>query len=204
MGKQMAPTGNTPVALLSTEKETDKSLAAQVSSKVFDVTSLARSYVKDLTTRAAVRAESLREQAMRLAVDRHVQVTTASAVGGAVTFGTAGGATGLVAGGAVGAVVGVPAALFTFGLSIPLCSTVGAVVGGGTGATVCGTTGLVGGGAVGYLGYAHKEEIKHGTTGVINKVGEYKDFGKAKVSESAAAITNKVCSVLGRSTKLEK
>merc|ERR1712087_388300 len=109
-----------------------------------------------------------------------------------------------VAGGAVGAAVGVPAALFTFGLSIPVCATVGAVVGGGTGATVCGTTGLVGGGAAGYLGHAHREEIKNGTTGVINKVGEYKDFGKAKVSESAAAITNKVCSVLGRSTKLEK
>merc|ERR1712050_281843 len=67
----------------------------------------------------------------------------------------------------------------TFGLSIPLCSTVGAVVGSGTGATVCGTAGLVGGGAAGYLGYAHKEEIKHGTTNAINKVGEYKDYGKA-------------------------
>merc|ERR1712050_674603 len=133
-----------------------------------------------------------------------VQVTTASAVGGAVSFGTAGGVTGLVAGGAVGAAVGVPAALFTLGLSIPVCATVGAVVGGGTGATVCGTTGLVGGGTAGYLGYAHKEEIKNGTTGVINKVSEYKDCGKAKVSESAAAITNRVCSVLGRSTKLEK
>merc|ERR1712039_909640 len=121
--------------------------------------------------------------------------------GGAVTFGSAGGATGLVAGGAVGAAVGVPAALFTFGLSIPFCSTVGAVIGGGTGATVCGTTGLVGGGTAGYLGYAHREEIKTGTTSVINKVGEYKDCGKAKVSDSVVAITNRVCNVLGRSSK---
>merc|ERR1712228_943535 len=100
-----------------------------------------------------------------------------------------------------GAAVGVPAALFTLGLSIPLCSTVGAVVGGGTGATVCGTTGLVSGGAAGYLGYAHKEEIKHGTISVINKVGEYKDYGKAKVSDSFVAVTNKVSNVLGRSSK---
>merc|ERR1712060_644828 len=137
-----------------------------------------------------------RAQAVRLAADRHAQVTTASAVGGAATMGTAGGATGLVAGGAVGAAVGVPAALFTFGLSIPVCATVGAVVGGGTGATVGGTTGLVGGGTAGYLGYAHKDEIKDGATSVINKVGEYKDFGKAKVSESAGAITSRVSSVL--------
>merc|ERR1712051_712405 len=106
-----------------------------------------------------------------------------------------------VAGGAVGAAVGVPAALFTFGLSIPACATVGAVVGGGTGATLCGATGLVGGGTVGYLGYAHKEEIKNGTTSVINKVAEYRDYGMAKVSESAVTITNKVSSVLGRSTR---
>merc|ERR1712217_811533 len=125
----------------------------------------------------------------------------ASAVGGAATLGTAGGVTGLVAGGTVGAAVGVPAALFTFGLSIPVCATVGAVVGGGTGATVCGTTGLVGGGTAGYLGYAHKEEIKSGTTGVINKVGEYKDCGKAKVSDSVVAITNRVSSIIGRSSK---
>merc|ERR1711920_326332 len=117
------------------------------------------------------------------------------------TLGTAGGVTGLVAGGAVGAAVGVPAALFTLGLSIPFCATVGAVIGGGTGATVCGTTGLVGGGTAGYLGYAHREEIKTGTTSVINKVCEYKDCGKLKVSDSVVAITNRVSSILGRSSK---
>merc|ERR1711920_672874 len=107
------------------------------------------------------------DQAIRLAVDRHVQVTTASAIGGAVTFGSAGGATGLVAGGAVGAAVGVPAAIFTFGLSIPFCATVGAVVGGGTCATVGGTTGLLTGGAAGYHVYAHKEGIKDGAASAI-------------------------------------
>merc|ERR1712050_219252 len=145
--------------------------------------------------------KTLRTQAMKLAANTQAQVTAASAICGAGTLGAVGGGTGLVAGGVIGAGVGLPAALFTFGLSIPFCSTVGAVVGGGTGATVCGATGLVGGGTAGYLGYAHKEEIKNGTTGVINKVSEYKDCGKAKVSESVVAITNRVSSILGRSSK---
>merc|ERR1711915_474228 len=101
------------------------------------------------------------------------------------------GVTGLVAGGAIGAAVGVPAALFTFGLSIPVCATVGAVVGGGTGVTVGGTTGLVTGGTVGYQAYAHKEGIKDGAANLINK-------GKATMSASTVFITTKVGSALGR------
>merc|ERR1712190_98137 len=114
---------------------------------------------------------------MKLAVDPHAQVTAASAMVGAGTLGAVGGVSGLVGGGAVGAAVGVPAAIFTFGLSIPVCATVGAVVGGGTGATVGGTTGLVTGGAAGYHGYANKEGIIDGTTNAINT-------GKAKVATS--------------------
>merc|ERR1711972_133991 len=87
--------------------------------------------------------------------------------------------------------VGVPAALFTFGLSIPFCATVGAVVGGGTGATMGGTTGLVTGGAAGYQVYAHKEGIKDGAASVINK-------GKETVSASSEFITTKVGNVFGR------
>merc|ERR1712125_120504 len=124
------------------------------SSGMKDATTLAQSYVRDLTMRAAVKAETLRTQAMKVAADPQAQVTGASAIVGAGTLGAVGGGVGLVGGGAIGAAVGVPAALFTFGLSIPVCATVGAVVGGGTGVTVGGTTGLVGGGAAGYLGYA--------------------------------------------------
>merc|ERR1719183_2154579 len=67
-------------------------------------------------------------------------VAGASAVGvaaGGVTGGTVGGMTGT----ALGAAVGIVPAIFTFGLSIPVC----AIVGGGVG--VC--TGAVAGGAVG-------------------------------------------------------
>merc|ERR1712050_544193 len=108
--------------------------------------------------RAAVKAETLRPQVMRLAANPHAQVTTASAIVGAGTLGAVGGGAGLVGGGAVGAAVGVPAALFTFGMSIPLCATVGAVVGGGTGATVGGTTGLVTGGVAGTMHMHTKRE----------------------------------------------
>jgi hypothetical protein len=46
----------------------------------------------------------------------------------------AGTAVGVPTGVVIGAIVGLPAALFTFGLSIPVCATAGAVVGGGAGA----------------------------------------------------------------------
>jgi hypothetical protein len=46
----------------------------------------------------------------------------------------AGAAVGVPTGTVIGAIVGLPAALFTFGLSVPVCGTVGAVVGGAGGA----------------------------------------------------------------------
>merc|ERR1719436_862379 len=141
--------------------------------------------------RAAVKAEALRTQAMKLAANPQAQVTAASAVVGAGTLGAAGGGVGLVCGGAIGAAVGVPAALFTFGLSIPVSATVGAVVGGGTGATVGGTSGLFTGGLVGYQAYAHKEGIKDGAANVTKRV-------KATVSASTEFITTRVGSALGR------
>merc|ERR1712110_231774 len=131
---------------------------------------------------------------MKLAANTQAQVTAASAICGAGALGAVGGGTGVMAGGAIGAAVGLPAALFTFGLSIPFCGTVGAVVGGGTGATVCGTTGLVTGGAAGYQAYAHREAIKDGAAAAINK-------GKATVSASTEFITTRVGNAMGRKNK---
>mmetsp|Transcript_114078 Transcript_114078/g.368529 ORF Transcript_114078/g.368529 Transcript_114078/m.368529 type:complete len:99 (+) Transcript_114078:254-550(+) len=81
----------------------------------------------------------------------------ASAVGGAVTLGAGGGATGLVSGGVLGAAVGVLPAVFTFGLSIPVCAALGSGAGLCMGSAVGGTAGLVGGGAAGYRLYALRE-----------------------------------------------
>merc|ERR1712176_167939 len=96
-----------------------------------------------------------------LAADRGVQVTAASAVGGAAVLGTGGAATGLLAGGALGAAVGVVPAIFTFGLSIPLCAALGGGCGLVSGATVGGATGGVVGGASGYVGYTQRETIRN-------------------------------------------
>merc|ERR1712185_634560 len=81
---------------------------------------------------------------------------------GAVALGAASGAVGVVIGGVVGGAVGVVPALFTFGLSIPVCAVAGAAIGGGTGVTVGGSTGLAAGSCAGYYGYEHRGEVKDG------------------------------------------
>merc|ERR1712151_1383607 len=83
--------------------------------------------------------------------------------------------------GVVGAVVGLPAAIFTFGLSIPVCAVVGSAVGGGTGATVGGTTGAVGGGAAGYYGYKHKDNIRDTISATRTMAKEYHGYAEQKV-----------------------
>merc|ERR1712151_588676 len=52
----------------------------------------------------------------------NVKVTALSAAGGAVTLGAGGGLVGMTAGAGIGAAVGVAPAIFTFGLSIPVCA----------------------------------------------------------------------------------
>merc|ERR1711933_88490 len=133
-----------------------------------------------------------------IAGNPHVQVMAAGATGGAAALGTVGGATGAVGGGVVGAAVGVPAALFTFGLSIPICATVGAAIGGGTGATVGGTTGFVSGGAVGHYGYKNREGIKNVTAVVVDKVHQGKNYAKTKVSNAAGYVSTRINTALGR------
>jgi len=112
-------------------------------------------------TRARVTgaATSTRAKAVEIASDKAVQVTAASAAGGAAVVGTGAAATGMVAGGAIGAAVGVVPAVFTFGLSIPVCAAFGGGVGLFGGATVGGAAGAVGGGAAGFGMYTKREAI---------------------------------------------
>merc|ERR1712051_651333 len=105
----------------------------------------------------------------------------ASAIGGAAVLGTGGAATGLLAGGIAGAAVGVLPAIFTFGLSIPVCAVLGGGCGLVTGATVGGATGGFVGGATGYVGYTKRDTIRNG-------VGRMKD--------SACGSADKVRAVL--------
>merc|ERR1712151_1374498 len=59
----------------------------------------------------------------------------------------------------LGAIAGMPAALFTFGLSIPVTAAIGGTCGLVTGAAAGGTVGAVGSGAVGYGAYLKRDEI---------------------------------------------
>lgn len=117
---------------------------------------------EDLTSTASgadTRMSTVAEAASNMVADKRVQVTAASAAGGAVVAGVGGGAVGLASGGAIGAAVGIVPAFFTFGLSIPVGAALGAATGLGVGTAVGGTAGLVGGGAAGYGAYGYKEQI---------------------------------------------
>merc|ERR1740130_1502774 len=107
--------------------------------------------------------------------DRSVQVTAMGAVG-------------LATGSVIGSLCGVPAAFFTFGLSIPM----GAAMGGATalcaGAVTGGAVGLVGGGASARTVHKHSDEIKGGAASALNKASGYKDM----VSQKAKGCTNSV------------
>lgn len=120
--------------------------------------------------------------------DPKARTVAKGAVGGAAALGTGGGVLGFASGSLVGAACGLPAALFTFGLSIP----VGAAVGGGAGlcvgATAGSTMGFVGGAAAGGA-YASKEEIGNSAhswiSGARQRASEIAASCKERVTEQA-------------------
>lgn len=141
---------------------------------------------------AKCKVDTLRSQAQVAVKDRNVQVTAAGAVGGAASMGMGGGVAGLTTGAFIGAVMSVPAAFFTFGLSIPIGAAVGGATGLCAGAVTGGAVGLVGGGATARSVHRNSDQIKDGASGALNKASGYKDYVtlKAKgVTESVAEST---------------
>eukprot|EP00929_Paragymnodinium_shiwhaense_P094573 TRINITY_DN5521_c0_g1_i1.p1 TRINITY_DN5521_c0_g1~~TRINITY_DN5521_c0_g1_i1.p1 ORF type:complete len:394 (+),score=91.59 TRINITY_DN5521_c0_g1_i1:61-1242(+) len=132
------------------------------------------------------------DKAIALAKDRKAQVTTVSAAAGGVAGGVAGGTAGLVA----GAAVGVVPAIFTFGLSIPVCATVGLA----TGALGGGAVGTVGGGTAGYLGYSHKKELSDGMQAAAARTSASVDYLKSKAATSADQVRQSVRALVAGST----
>lgn len=116
-----------------------------------------------------------------IAANPTTQVTVASAAGGAMTLGATGGAAGLGIGGFVGAACAVPAAFFTFGLSIPVGAAIGAGAGLCIGSTAGGATGLVTGGAAGYNAHKHKDQIG-------SKAQAYKAMAAASTNKLRAQV----------------
>lgn len=104
-------------------------------------------------------------------------VTSTSALAGGAVGGTTGGVFGSVA----GAAVGVVPAVFTFGLSIPVCAMVGMCAG----TTVGGIVGAVGGGAVGFGGFTYKREMRDTAQSAWEKTSKSVVCLKTKASEKA-------------------
>merc|ERR1719436_1721799 len=100
-----------------------------VKAKIYSSGAQAKSYLGLAKEKTFKTATTTKAKTVEIASNKAVQVTAASAAGGAVTLGTAGGITGLATGGTLGAAIGLVPALFTFGLSIPI----GAATGGGCG-----------------------------------------------------------------------
>ena len=73
------------------------------------------------------------------------------ALKGGVAMGSLGGASGSALGGVLGAVVGLPPAVLTFGLSVPVCATIGSSLGLCIGSVAGGSVGLLGGSVIGRL-----------------------------------------------------
>jgi hypothetical protein len=119
------------------------------------------------------------DEAVALAKNRKVQVTTASTAVGGVAGGVTGGTVGLVA----GAAIGVVPALFTFGLSIPIGATIGLATGAATG----GAVGAAGCGTAGFVGYTHRKEIGEGVQGAVAKTSSSVDYVKTKALSKANA-----------------
>jgi len=143
--------------------------------------------------RSARTAKVVREQAK----EPLVQVTAASAVGGAAVLGTGGAATGLFMGGAAGAAIGIVPALFTFGLSIPVGAVIGGSCGLCLGGAVGGTSGFVGGGTTAYGAYTKRSEIRSLFARVDAKLGAglgltlvYLKAAKARVTAKATTTTS--------------
>jgi len=159
-----------------------------ISDKSSEVACRAQACTQVAVTSAQTKASDLSAGAKSLAKNPAVQVTSAAAAGGAVVTGAAGGAMGLVAGGATGAAVGLVPALFTFGLSIPVCAVIGGGAGACVGTAAGGTAGAVGGGAVGYGAYGaytRRQEIKDSTSEAWTKFGVVADSVKEKAKEKA-------------------
>eukprot|EP00929_Paragymnodinium_shiwhaense_P030092 TRINITY_DN17110_c0_g1_i1.p2 TRINITY_DN17110_c0_g1~~TRINITY_DN17110_c0_g1_i1.p2 ORF type:complete len:333 (+),score=107.42 TRINITY_DN17110_c0_g1_i1:74-1072(+) len=193
--KALTTATNTKDATLKTTKAITDKLAAYKADGQAKVTLLvtkAGEVTTSARTTATTGAKKSYEKAIALAKDPKAQVTTASAAAGGVAGGVTGGTAGLLA----GAAVGVVPALFTFGLSIPICATIGL----GAGAMGGSAVGAAGGGTAGYVGYTHRKELSNGVQGAIAKTSASVSYVKSKAVSSAGQVTMSVRALVGGST----
>jgi len=136
-------------------------VADHLQSNSLELYAATKKRILNATVVARKRAANAGVNVRCLAANRDAQASAA----GAVALGASGGVTGLFAGAAVGAVCALPAAFFTFGLSIP----VGAAVGAGGGLCVGSSAGAVAGGVAGYKAHREKDSIEKVVSGAFEK-----------------------------------
>jgi len=106
------------------------------------------------------KAIHLLRELKKILAERRVQVAIASALLVACILSTGLGVFGLILGAVTGLALGIPLIPFTFGFSLPICSSMGAVIGFFIGAFLGWFMGLVIGGFLGHFGYANRDAIK--------------------------------------------
>jgi len=176
--------------LFSTIKEKCLTLVCKVSNglvvikmKLVDVAQLLQSKAFALKDNMLEAAKATKTKALESGAKVRVLAgnpDAQAAAAGAVALGASGGATGFIAGGAIGVACAVPAAFFTFGLSLP----VGAAIGASSGACIGSSTGFVAGGVAGYKAHKEKETIGRTVGSAVDKV----KAGKDKVFDSASTL----------------
>jgi hypothetical protein len=119
------------------------------------------------------------------------QQCTVLTAGGAIAFGSVGGAFGCASGVVLGSAAGVVPALFTLGLSIPAGGAIGGVGGLFSGTLIGGSTG----GATGLAAYKYRIEIKNGMMTVKVKVCDINDKAKAQASKLYSGAQNQMYKV---------
>merc|ERR1711957_785142 len=107
-------------------------------------------FLLDQAKKAQTFALDSKRKGHGVVTDKSFQVTTASAA--------------VVAAAGAGMLIGVPAALFTFGLSIPVCATIGGGLGCATGATTGAAAGGLMSGVTGYSTHKYRKELSKGAS----------------------------------------
>lgn len=106
------------------------------------------------------KAVHLPRELRKMLAERGVQVAIASALLVACILSTGMGVIGLILGAVSGLAFGIPLIPFTFGVSLPICSSIGAVIGFFMGVFLGWIMGLIIGGVLGHLGYAKRNAIR--------------------------------------------
>jgi len=154
--------------------------------------SAAKTTAEGQLTKVTARAAAISTAAAASTRDPRLRVTAGSAVGGAVVCAPAGGVTGGVAGMMAGGAVGLVPAIFTFGLSIPVCAAIGGGMGLCAGTIAGGSAGALSGGSIGYGSYTYRKEIKDSAQSAQKKIEDTVQATQKKIGEASQATKKKI------------